>query len=448
MFPLSFFNQFSCERLRPLLARHADGTLTEQERAVVTAHLAACPECRASVESVTRMGNLLRARAPAAPAPRADLWSRVHAEIATDAAPRAARSAPPRPLLLRPVFAVPVAAFAAVSAWAVFGGPVRLHPSVPRPVVVAENRSDTSSAGATVGLPATPRRLDQTTKRSAASPLAALLADKITERPQVAATPPTGAANATTPPAPDPFLPLSARERGNDSARLPQRKVSDRFFVAKTDAENDRSKRNRVRATQEKASRFAMERTEVRDASDVPPNVALNTPKATSLNGGTSVTAAGGDFPSSATSGAPGGSGGGNSDAPMSIASAAVPTPAGSASQDALTPPATTPKSVAAATDAINGSPAYPEMVSGQALRASRNNGSRSRAVIDQNGFRVVESVRQQQAKRSGVAASAPISAEEGEARRPSASAAAPRSAVEMATQIRRQRSLFQYVAP
>jgi anti-sigma factor RsiW len=74
-----------------LLADYVDGTLTDEDRAAVDAHLSSCARCRAEVDVASRAARALASLAePPAPAGLAD------AAIAEARAPRLARAAAPR----------------------------------------------------------------------------------------------------------------------------------------------------------------------------------------------------------------------------------------------------------------------------------------------------------------------------------------------------------------
>ena len=70
------------EQCDPLLARLADGSLDDAERASLDAHLAGCARCRAEAEAQRAVFAALSARPPATPP--FDLAARIAAEIARE----------------------------------------------------------------------------------------------------------------------------------------------------------------------------------------------------------------------------------------------------------------------------------------------------------------------------------------------------------------------------
>lgn len=114
----------SCREWREALGAHALGQLPEEERAALDAHLDGCPGCRAELESLASVAQLLPLADPehfgAAPAPPPSLADRVAATIRTER-----RSQRRRRLRLGLAFSGATAAVAA-AALAIFvlpGGP-------------------------------------------------------------------------------------------------------------------------------------------------------------------------------------------------------------------------------------------------------------------------------------------------------------------------------------
>jgi hypothetical protein len=81
-----FIQRWFCDRFAPLLTAYVEGGLKEKEQTKVAAHLKNCAACRQEVEELTELGKLLRAHPPAVPQLRADLWSRIQAEITAESA--------------------------------------------------------------------------------------------------------------------------------------------------------------------------------------------------------------------------------------------------------------------------------------------------------------------------------------------------------------------------
>ena len=111
----------SCREWRESLAAHALGTISERERAALEAHLEGCPACRAELESLAGVAQLLPLANPehfdTAPAPPPALADRVAATIRAER-----RTLRRRKLRLGLAFSGATAAVAAVLAIFVLPG--------------------------------------------------------------------------------------------------------------------------------------------------------------------------------------------------------------------------------------------------------------------------------------------------------------------------------------
>ena len=72
----------ACERMVPLILRHADGTLAAPERAALDAHASSCAACREAIAEQSAAVRLL-AELPLMEAPR-DFAARVRARVAPE----------------------------------------------------------------------------------------------------------------------------------------------------------------------------------------------------------------------------------------------------------------------------------------------------------------------------------------------------------------------------
>jgi anti-sigma factor RsiW len=105
------------EHLNEALSTYLDGELDEAARAAAESHLAACAECRVSLEGLR--GLVRRAHALDDRPPERDLWARIAERIGE---PGAADVVPLEPRRRRFIFSVPQLAAAAVALMAVSGG--------------------------------------------------------------------------------------------------------------------------------------------------------------------------------------------------------------------------------------------------------------------------------------------------------------------------------------
>ena len=71
------------------LSEYVDGELASGERTALEAHLATCAECRATLEDLRRV--VARAKALEDRAPKADLWSGIHARLTPGRRPGVSR---------------------------------------------------------------------------------------------------------------------------------------------------------------------------------------------------------------------------------------------------------------------------------------------------------------------------------------------------------------------
>ncbi len=222
MFSRTLFSRLpkplSCRVLAPLLTQYveAEATLTANERAVVGAHLSACPACHEETAAVRAMGALLRSRGPAAlpaPVPAADLWERIEGRIVTEQRDRRRRTLSLRPVLL---FAP---ALAALVVAAVFLMPKQSQSPI-------QKNAEMATAADGVGATATPK----------ATPAASMVAmeEAETARPSLLPPPPalTGArSSAFVAAIPVPRRMASAaasdgRTRGRSPAAAPHRSAA------------------------------------------------------------------------------------------------------------------------------------------------------------------------------------------------------------------------------
>ncbi len=98
------------------LAAYGEGALSLPRAARVERHLSTCPACREELATLREMSALLLARRPAAPAPAADLWRRIQAEIeAVPALPVRAPAAARRSFLVPALSTAALGALAAVT---------------------------------------------------------------------------------------------------------------------------------------------------------------------------------------------------------------------------------------------------------------------------------------------------------------------------------------------
>jgi predicted anti-sigma-YlaC factor YlaD len=74
--------KLSCDAAAPLIARHADDALTDEDRVLLEKHLDACDGCRGVLRAQREVAALLRTRVPDA---RVDLASRISARLDDEA---------------------------------------------------------------------------------------------------------------------------------------------------------------------------------------------------------------------------------------------------------------------------------------------------------------------------------------------------------------------------
>ncbi len=80
----------ACDRMRPLLARLADGALRQPRRFFVARHAAHCPDCAARLEELSSIRTMLRTKLPAHRAPPG-LAARIVASLPRESPPAPSR---------------------------------------------------------------------------------------------------------------------------------------------------------------------------------------------------------------------------------------------------------------------------------------------------------------------------------------------------------------------